>query len=476
MAYTKRISSWFGQNNYFAYHLRSSVTLQDERYCRVRLYRMVDFVSFLKSQDWLRVVPGRTWPPPSTATTIVERLFSEQTCFFSCVGNLIHHHCTFEFSIGCNDMDYTFDNSMLNKSDESSVSRHVRNNIERGGRMESHVTNEILCSFAIVKQNNNSYNQTTSNGDYISDDHVNIKENKHANKSNITTKRQSVGLYAYFQGTVCLVDHTKITQLGFKENSLCIDLKHYVHLEIVFSKSQSKNLSLSIYHMLLESLSSKRFVPIEGWYERSVPSASSPSASQTSNAQSSSMQYHTSNNVVNSTISSTSSSIIDTTTSNKCTLGNNNPTVTNRNDDADQTRIGIAVEDNKNVDDGGVSQNMASKIDQNSNNNNVDSNNMKSSRKEKKIHNDDMNEERHYQKFLHMLNCINNVPCPYHVNWNECRNNNNVSMSDDTQIIDLYEKQMSQLIIRAGNSFCKYKMALKNRKMAEKLQQDDIEF
>ena len=43
---------------------------------------------------------------------------------------------------------------MLNKSDESSVSRHVRNNIERGGRMESHVTSEILCSFAVLEITN----------------------------------------------------------------------------------------------------------------------------------------------------------------------------------------------------------------------------------------------------------------------------------------------------------------------------------
>ena len=36
-------------------------------------------------------------------------------------------------------------------SDESSVSRRVRHRIERGGRIESYTTDEILCSFALVK-------------------------------------------------------------------------------------------------------------------------------------------------------------------------------------------------------------------------------------------------------------------------------------------------------------------------------------
>ena len=70
-------------------------------------------------------------------------------------------------------------------------------------------------------------------------------------------------------------------------------------------------------------------------------------------------------------------------------------------------------------------------------------------------------DDRHYHEFLQILNDINNVPCPYNINWNECKNRNTVSMRDDTQLIDLYEKQMSKLIIKAGNSFCQYKSDLK---------------
>ena len=67
--------------------------------------------------------------------------------------------------------------------------------------------------------------------------------------------------------------------------------------------------------------------------------------------------------------------------------------------------------------------------------------------------------KRSYKEFLQLLHNINNVPCPYDVNWYECRNNTPVSARDDTQTVDLYEKELSKLILAAGHSFGKYKTA-----------------
>eukprot|EP00944_MAST-04C_sp_MAST-4C-sp1_P012383 g12383.t1 len=335
---------------------------------------MVDFVSFLKAQDWLRVFPGRAWPPPSTATTIVERVFSERPCTFSCVGNLIHNRCKFEFTIGgCYDSNgRILVDSNSSGSDESSVSRQVRHRIERGGRIESYTTDEVLCSFALVKHTkkvnlaSENYGETSATA----------KENRENSAFNHGEQHQATGLYAYFQGNVCLIDHTKIMQLGHRDSVLCIDMKHYVHLEIAFPKTHNENRVQSIYQMLLESLSSKSFIPREGWYDSHIPSSSS-SGSHASNSQ-----------------------LLEVAES-------GTPAVKQSEDDV---------------------------------------------------------AKRSYKEFLQLLHNINNVPCPYDVNWYECRNNTPVSARDDTQTVDLYEKELSKLILAAGHSFGKYKTALRKQR------------
>lgn len=338
---------------------------------------MVDFVSFLKAQDWLRVFPGRAWPPPSTATTIVERVFSERPCTFSCTGNLIHNRCKFEFTIGgCYDSNgHVLMGPNSSGSDESSVSRQVRHRIERGGRIESYTTDEILCSFALVKH---TKKVSSASGNY-GEVGATAKENRESSALNRAEQHQATGLYAYFQGTVCLIDHTKIMQLGHRDNVLCIDMKHYVHLEIVFPKTQNINLVQSTYRMLLESLSSKHFIPREGWYDSLIPSSSS-SASQASSSQ-----------------------YLEVAES-------GTPTAKHSDDDV---------------------------------------------------------AERSYKEFLQLLHNINNVPCPYSINWYECRNNTPVSAADDTQMVDLYEKELSKLIIAAGHSFSKYKTALRKKRTVD---------
>ena len=453
---------------------RNNIIRKDKR--RKIKKQMVEFVSFLKSQDWLKVLPGRTWPPPSTGTTIVERLFSEQICTFSCNGNFIHQQSTFQFTVGNDDnnnnnnntknntidrhstRDRLIDASLSSTSEESSVSRRVRHNIERGGRMESHVTNEIICSFAIVKNNNNqnstiisnnnnnNNNNNTSNGNNNKTLSDTFKENVDGNNR---LSQQSIGLYAYFQGTVCLIDHTQIIQLGYKENNiLCFDLKHYVHFEIAFSKSQSNNKCYSIYRILLESLSPEPFVPIAGWYESSIPSSISSSSSSSQASPINAPQHTLNNNIVNNTITSPPPSINNNNNNNTSSsiitsmLDNNNNTTTtiaNTNDETKHITNQLVMKSSNGND-------TSLQVEEDGNNTN-----------DKKMKYDD----RHYDEFLQILNDINNVPCPYNINWNECKNRNTVSMRDDTQLIDLYEKQMSKLIIKAGNSFCQYKSDLK---------------
>ena len=144
---------------------RNNIIRKDKR--RKIKKQMVEFVSFLKSQDWLKSTPWTYMATTKYRYDHCGKIIFRTNMYISCNGNFIHQQSTFQFTVGNDNNnnnniknntidrhsthDRLIDASLSSTSEESSVSRRVRHNIERGGRMESHVTNEIICSLQLLK-------------------------------------------------------------------------------------------------------------------------------------------------------------------------------------------------------------------------------------------------------------------------------------------------------------------------------------